>query len=98
MVLTTEDINIFKKYGITVIISNCNKSASKDKSLPVNSYLVTCEKENEQWYDIIMGSRYSIFDAYYDRFGRIVKKIEWTDGRINPRLWDIKPKEDKKRR
>lgn len=98
MVLTTEDIVAFKAYGITVIISNCDKSAAKDKTLPSNSYLLTCENEGGPWYDIVMGSRFDIFDAYYDRFGGVIKRMEWTDGRVNPKLWGNKPKEEKKRK
>ena len=29
-----------KKNGVTILNENCNYSASKDKSLPVNSYIV----------------------------------------------------------
>jgi len=98
MVLTGEDIAAIKTYGVTVIITNCDRSAAKDKSLPNGSYLMTCEYDGEQWYDIVMGSRSSIFDSYYDRFGNVIKRMEWTSGNVSPKMWGYTPKEEKKKR
>jgi hypothetical protein len=96
MVLTGEDIAAVKTYGAIIIVTNCEKEAAKDKSLPTGSYIITCEHNGQQWYDIVMGSRFSIFDAYYDRFGGVIKKMEWTSGNISPRMWGYKSKEEKK--
>lgn len=100
MVLAGEDIQFLQTYGIKILISNCEPSAAKDKSLPRNTYLVKCVNEDDQWYDIVMGCRFDIFDAYYDRFGNVIKKMSWTEGTINPKMWgEPKPKvETKKRR
>lgn len=99
MVLSTSDVKKFKdKYQVNVLHTNCDVSASEDKNLPRNSYLVTCENEGEVWYDIVMGLSADIFDAYYDTFGDVIRKLSWTSGTINPKLWGVKPKESNKKR
>ena len=38
-----------------------------------------------------------IFDAYYDKYGKGLKKITQTAGKINPKIWqDPKEKKAKK--
>tara|TARA_S200002703_G_scaffold78016_1_gene67195 strand:- start:1016 stop:1312 length:297 start_codon:yes stop_codon:yes gene_type:complete len=94
MVLSSSDVKTFKeKYTVTVIHTNCEPAAAKDKSLPRNSYLVKCENSEEVWYDIVMGSNSDVFDAYYDTFGNVIKLMDWTDGNVLPKLWgNTKPK------
>jgi|AP86_3_1055499.scaffolds.fasta_scaffold00713_7 hypothetical protein len=99
MVLSTADVSNFKqKYGVIVICTNCQPLAAQDKTLPRNSYLIRCQDGEDMWYDIAMGSRSDIFDAYYDRFGDVMKRMEWTEGRINPKLWGSQVKESKKKK
>jgi hypothetical protein len=98
MTFTGDDIKIIESYGIKVLANNCQANAAKDKSLPSTTYLVRCQQEDAIWYDIVMGSQYDIFDAYYDTFGDVIKSMKWTEGRINPKLWGIKPKSEKKKR
>jgi len=97
MVLTGEDVKFIQSYSVQVIATNCDISASKDKSLPTNAYLITCQLNDDRWYDIVMGSRFDIFDAYYDRFGHVIKRMSWCDGRINPKLWGANKKTDSKK-
>jgi hypothetical protein len=40
----------------------------------------------------------NIFDMYWDKFGDALKKIEWADGRVNPRLWGYQAPKTKKRK
>lgn len=99
MVLSTADVSNFKEnYGVTVIHTNCQPISAKDRTLPRNSYLLLLQKDEEVWYDIVMGTRSAIFDAYYDLFGDVMKRMEWTEGTINPRIWGSQPKESKKRK
>ena len=59
-----------KKNGVTILNENCNYSASKDKSLPVNSYIVKYTFNDSMRYDIVQShSKVKIFDAYYDKIG-----------------------------
>ena len=85
---------------MNIIHKNCDKSAAKNKELPINSYLVTYIFEDKESYDIIQASgRVEIFDYYYDNCGNgNVLKIEWTDGKISPKVYGYVPKETKKKR
>jgi hypothetical protein len=97
MNLSTADVNQFKKvYSVIVIVTNCEPSAAKDKTLPRNSYLIKCEKEETLWYDIVMGFQVDIFNAYYDKYGDVIKSMTWTEGSILPKLWGYQQKESSK--
>lgn len=97
--MTNVQVEDFRqKYGITVIATNVSEEAAKDKSLPVDSYLLTLESDGEVWKDIVKGIKVKIFDAYYDTFGHCMKSMEYTDGTISAKLWGIKAKESKKKK
>ena len=89
-----------KKNGVIILNENCNYSASKDKSLPVNSYIVKYTFNDSLRYDIVQShSKVKIFDAYYDKIGNSINSIHWTDGRVNPSSYGYEPtKSDNKRR
>lgn len=82
-----------------IVHSNCDISAAKDKSLPTNSYVVTYEDDGTILHDIVIcHKRVDVFDMYWDRYREGLKKISWTDGRVNPKLWGKKEPEKKKRK
>ncbi len=85
---------------LKIIHKDCDKSLSKDKSLPVDSYIVTYLVKDEEKYDIVQtGSKVELFDDYYDEYGKgALKEIKWTNGKINPKMYGYIPKETKKRR
>ena len=84
--------------NINIIHANCDSSVSKNRELPLNSYLVTYVCEGEVQYDVVQGDgRSSIFDYYHDKY-REVRGIEWTDGKINPKFWNYQPPEGKKKK
>jgi hypothetical protein len=35
---------------------------------------------------------------YWDKYREGLQSIKWTDGRVNPKLWGIAPKEAKKKK
>jgi len=83
---------------IKVIHSDCDASLAKDKSLPNNSCLVIYIENNKRKYDIVMSQKMvSIFDEYWDRYKDNLISILYTEGRVNPRMWGIEKKEDKKK-
>ena len=87
------------RYGCEILHEKCTKQDAKNKQLPIDSHLVTYMIDGNIFYDIIKTSkRVNIFDMYYDKFGNCLKSIEWTDGRISPRLWGYKPPQTKKRK
>jgi hypothetical protein len=80
-----------------VLHQKCEKSAAKDKSLPLNSYLVTYISEEETFYDIVIcNKQVDIFDMYWDKYREGLQNIRWTDGRVNPKLWQAKTEKTKK--
>ncbi len=85
---------------MNIIHKDCDKSLSKDSSLPTNSYIVTYLVKDTEKYDIIQASgKVEVFDKYYDEYGKgTLKEIKWTNGKVNPRVYGYVPKETKKRR
>jgi len=80
-----------------VLHENCNKSVAKDKGLPNNSFLVTYLIDDATVYDIVIcNKRVDVFDIYWDKYRENLKNIEWTEGRVNPKLWDYNPSGKKK--
>jgi hypothetical protein len=81
-----------------VVHEKCEKTAAKDKSLPVNSYLVTYLLEDKLTYDIVIcNKRADAFDIYWDKYRENLKSIEWTDGKVNAKTWGYKPPERKRK-
>lgn len=95
MKLTEHQIDRINSYGCRVCKVNCTPLDAKDRSLPNNAYLLTLVKGEETWHDIVMGNRSDIFDAYYDLLGDVMRKMEWAEGMVNPRLWSDQNKKPK---
>jgi len=47
---------------------------------------------------VISSKRVEIFDHYWDLYRHDLIRMTQTEGRVNPKLWGNKPKEEKKRR
>ena len=75
---------------IRVIQRDCKVEAAKDRSLPVNAFIVEYVKETgTTHYDIVMSNKQvDIFDAYYDVYRKGFRSLKQTDGKINPKLWN----------
>lgn len=82
---------------MVILHRECEPTLAKDKALPRDSYIVSYLKENKLVYDIARGTRVELFDYYYDNFGT-VKSINWTNGAVNPKLFDYTPKETKRKK
>jgi hypothetical protein len=87
------------RYGCEVIQENCNKVDAKNPQLPSDAHLVSYVRGGKMSYDITRSNKMAnIFDMYWDKFGDALKKIEWADGRVNPRLWGYQAPKTKKRK
>ena len=96
--MTSAQVESFKEqYGVTVIATNCDKELAEDKSLPVDSYLITLESEGEKWQDIVKGVKVKIFDAYYDNFNHCMKEMVYTSGTVSVNFGDLNKKIKRKR-
>lgn len=85
---------------MNIIHKDCDPNLSKDKSLPINSYIVKYFYKEKDRYDIVQAFGFvEVFDSYYDEYGKnSIKQIKWTDGRVNPKVYGYVPKENKKRK
>lgn len=87
-----------KKYNCELIYPNATEDQAKDKSLPLDAYIVHY-KDSEG--DIVMdvcrtSKKVNLFDMYYDKFKNVID-ISFGYGVVNPRLWNIPaPKKGKK--
>ena len=87
--------------GCTIIKTGCTPEAADDKTLPTNAYLLELKKDNDTWFDIVMGESVGIFETYYDLFGNVMQKMSYTKGTRHPATFNnpldpIKPKRKKK--
>ena len=80
---------------INIIHRDCEQSAAKDKSLPLNSYIVSYKSKNRVMYDVVQGTRVAIFDHYYDQYRNLIS-MEWTDGKVSPKMYGYTAKKVKK--
>lgn len=80
---------------INIIHRDCDRSVSKDKSLPLDSYIVSYSDDGIEKYDIVQGTQVSIFDHYYDEYRNVIS-MKWTDGRVNPKSYNQPQKKNKK--
>jgi hypothetical protein len=85
---------------MNIIHKDCDISLSKNKTLPLDSYLITYLVNDELKYDIVQSSsKIEIFDYYHDNYGgKNIKSMKWTDGRVNPKLYGYKAKPEKKKK
>ena len=82
-----------------ILHQNCDPEVANDRSLPYNAYLVTYEIDGATAYDLVIPDKQvEIFDYYWDRYREGLKGWKQSEGRVNPKLWGNKPKEEKKRR
>ena len=92
---STEDRKLAReKYWINIHAPDCSLEKSNVKSLPTNSYLVeyTVDNSDKIHYDIVIASkRVDVFDFYWDKLKRGLKKIGYTNGTRNPAMWGNPP-------
>jgi len=85
--------------SIKILHQNCDPSVANDRSLPYTAYLVEYETEGVIAYDIVIpNKRVDIFDYYWDKYREGFKGFKQSEGRANPKLWGIQPKEEKKKK
>jgi hypothetical protein len=82
-----------------ILHQNCDPELANDRGLPYTAYLVEYEIDGAIAYDIVIPEKQlEIFDFYWDRYRAGLKGWKQSEGRVNPKLWGNKPKEEKKRR
>jgi hypothetical protein len=87
------------RYGCEVLLEKTTIEKANDKSFPNDAHLIWYTVNEEQYIDLVRGSRVRIFDMYYDKYGPgSVQKIDFGYGRVSPKIWGYKEPEKKKRR
>jgi len=82
-----------------ILYEDCDPDKAQDKTLPYTAYLVEYKIDGETHYDLAVGKkRVDIFDAYWDKYRNDFVTMNQSEGRVNPKLWGIKPPETKKRK
>jgi hypothetical protein len=82
-----------------ILHQNCDPELANDRSLPYTAYLVTYEIDGAIAYDIVIPDKQmEIFDVYWDKYREGLKGWKQSEGRVNPKLWGVQPKESKKKR
>lgn len=82
-----------------ILYEDCDPDKAQDKTLPYTAYLVEYKINGETHYDLAVGKkRVDIFDAYWDKYRNDFVTMNQSEGRVNPKLWGIKPPETKKRK
>lgn len=94
-----EKIVAASSYGCEVLMQDTTIDRAKDSSLPNDAYLIWYNTDGTERIDLVRGTKVSIFDMYYDKYGPgVVKKIDFGYGRTNPKLWGYKQPDKKKKR
>jgi len=82
-----------------ILHENCDPKLADDRSLPYTAYLVEYEIDGAKAFDIVIpDKKVELFDYYWDKYREGLKGWKQSEGRVNPKLWGIQPKETKKKR
>ena len=96
-----KEVNRFNPsdYSCQVLQENTTLEKANDKSFPSDAYLVWYNVEGNEILDVTRSAKKSnIFDMYYDKYKKDLKRIEYGPGTINPTQWGYKSPEKRKRR
>ena len=87
-------------YSCQVLLERTTLEAANDKSFPTDARLIWYIVDGVEYVDLTRCGKVSkMFDMYYDKYGKgSVQKIEFGYGSVNPKLWGVKPKKDKKKK
>jgi hypothetical protein len=86
-------------YSCQILLENTTLEKANDKSLPTDGFLVWYNVDGNELLDVTRsGKQVNIFDMYYDKYGKDLKRIEWGFGTINPLQWGYRKPEKKRRR
>ena len=86
-------------YSCQILQEKTTLEAANDKTLPNDARLVWYIVDGVEHIDLTRCRKtVELFDMYYDKYGKgAVQKIDFGFGTMNPKLWGVKPKKEKKK-
>jgi len=95
----SEKENSKKRYGVEIMIENGTWQQVTTKECPNDARIITYVVDGQVRYDLARSQKaVSIFDMYYDKFGKGVSNIQYGMGTHNPKLWGEVAKTSKKKK
>lgn len=87
-------------YSCQILLEKTTLEVANDKSFPTDARLIWYKVDGKTHIDLTRCNKTSkLFDMYYDKYGKgSVQKIDFGYGTVNPKLWGVKPKKEKKRK
>ena len=87
-------------YSCQILLEKTTLEIANDKTYPTDARLIWYISDGVECIDLTRCGKVSkLFDMYYDKYGKgAVQKIDFGFGSINPKLWGVKPKKEKKRK
>ena len=86
-------------YSCEILLEKTTKDKADDRKLPSDAFNITYMVDGETRLDVTRsGKMVNVFDLYYDRYGKDLKRIEWGFGTINPSQWGHQQPEKKRRK
>ena len=85
--------------GVKILRQDCDPSLAEDRSFPYTAFLVEYKQDGMTKFDIVTApKRVDIFDYYWDLYRHDFVTMNQTEGRLNPKMYGYKAKEDKKKK
>ena len=76
-----------QKYCCEILVSNGSLEDVSVTQAPNDALIVTYTINQKTHLDLTRGARSRVFDMYWDKFKSGLKKIDYGNGKISPKLW-----------
>lgn len=96
---SSEKENCKKRYGCEILVENGSYEDVCTFDAPRDTYIIQYLVDEKICFDLVRGTRITVFDMYHDKFGSgSIQDIGFGYGKINPRLWGYQSPKNKKRK
>ena len=95
---TTEKESLKEKYGCEILVENGSLADVQTREAPTDASIITYTVDGKEHQDLVRGTRVKLFDMYYDKFKKGLKKIDYGCGTIKPNLWGYQTQGPKKKK
>ena len=85
-------------YSCEILLEKTTFDTANDRKLPSDAFNITYISEGKEHLDVARsGKMANVFDFYYDKYGDVIKKIDYGHGTVNPSQWGYVVKDGKKK-